>query len=82
MTNYPSLLRRQYLLNADLVNQMLSAQVGQMRSFPVIRQVCTNPVGHHHNESAIIHIQPVGSATGFIVAVSYEWLSMFSLRSG
>ena len=27
---------------------------------------------HHHNESAIIHIEPVGAANEFIGAVSYE----------
>jgi hypothetical protein len=32
-----SLFRRKYLLNTDLVNQMLSAQVRQMCPFFVIR---------------------------------------------
>jgi hypothetical protein len=41
---------------------MLSAQIRQVRSFFVIRQVCSDPVGHHHNERAIIHIQPIGTA--------------------
>jgi len=52
---------------------MLSAQVRQMRSFLVVRQVFANAVDHHHYESAIIHIEPVGAAHEFIGAVSDEW---------
>jgi hypothetical protein len=37
-----------------------------------IRQVCPNPVGHHDNERAIIHIQPVRAADKFIATASYE----------
>jgi len=44
-----------------------------MSSFLIIRQVGTNPLGHHHNEGAVIHVQPVGAANELIVAVSYEW---------
>jgi len=51
---------------------MLSAQVRQMRSFLVIRQVFANAVDHHHNETAVIHIQPVGTADELIGAVSGE----------
>ena len=52
---------------------MLSAQVYQMRSFLVIRQVSANAVDHHDNKCAIIHVQPVGAANEFIGAVSDEW---------
>ena len=52
---------------------MLSTQVGEMRSFLLICQVRTNPIGHHHNESPVIHIQPVGAGDELIVAISYEW---------
>ena len=34
---------------------------------------CANAVDHHHDERAIIHIQPVGAADELIGAVSYEW---------
>ena len=51
---------------------MLSAQVRQMRPFFVIRQVFANAVDHHHNESAVIHIEPVGTADELIGAVSGE----------
>ncbi len=44
-----------------------------MRSFFLVRQVRANPISHDHNESAIIHIQPVGTADEFIVTISYEW---------
>ena len=39
-----------------------------MRSFFNIRQVFANAVDHLHNESAIIHIQPVGAADELIGA--------------
>jgi len=52
---------------------MLSAQVRQMRPFLIIRQVFANAVDHHHYESAIIHIEPVGAAHELIGAVSDEW---------
>jgi hypothetical protein len=59
-------------LSTDLVNEMLSAQVCQMRPFFLIRQVCADSLDHHHYESSVIHIQPVGAADEFIIAVSYE----------
>ena len=43
-----------------------------MRPFFVIRQIFANAVDHHHNECAIIHIQPVGTADELIGAVSGE----------
>jgi len=52
---------------------MLATQVRQMRPFFLVRQVRANAVSHDHNESAIIHIQPVGTADELIVTVSYEW---------
>ena len=51
-----SSLRREDFLNTDLVNEMLTTQVGQMGSLLVIRQICTDTVEHHNDESAIIHI--------------------------
>jgi len=44
-----------------------------MRPFFVIRQIFANAVDHHHYESAIIHIKPVGAAHELIGAVSDEW---------
>jgi hypothetical protein len=41
---------------------MLSAQIRKVRAFLVIRQFRSDPVGHDHNERAIIHIQPIGTA--------------------
>ncbi len=43
-----------------------------MRPFLVIRQVFANAVDHHHDESAIIHIEPVGAAHELTGAVSGE----------
>ena len=44
-----------------------------MCPFLVIRQVRANALGHHHDESTIIHIKPVGTADELIRAVPYEW---------
>jgi hypothetical protein len=41
--------RRQYFLNTDLVNQMISSQVLQVRSFLLIRQVRPDAVDHHQD---------------------------------
>jgi hypothetical protein len=73
IANRASLLRREYFLDTDLIDQMLAAQVREMRSFLVIRQVCANAIGHDHNESAIVHIKPIRTADELIVGVSYEW---------
>ena len=54
-------LGRQNLLNTDLIDV-----IGQMRSFLIICQVGANSVGHHHNESAVIHIQPIAAANEFL----------------
>ncbi len=43
-----------------------------MRPFFVIRQIFANAVDHHHDESAIIHVQPIGAADDLIGAVSGE----------
>ena len=51
---------------------MVSSQVHQVRPFLIIGKVCADAVDHHHNESAIIHIQPIRAANEFISAVSYE----------
>jgi hypothetical protein len=49
-------LRRKDFLNANLINEVLTTQVNQMGSLLVVRQVRTDAVDHHHDESAIIHI--------------------------
>ena len=43
-----------------------------MRSFFIVRQVPTNPIGHHQDQCAIVHIQPIGSSHELIVVISYE----------
>jgi hypothetical protein len=66
-------LPRKDLLNTDLVNEVLTAQVKQMRPLLVVRQVCTDAVDHHHDQGAIIHIEPIRTPDEFIVAVLNEW---------
>ena len=51
---------------------MLSAYVRQMRPFLVIREVGSDAIHHHHNEGAIIHIQPVGATDEFIGTIPNE----------
>jgi hypothetical protein len=52
-------LRRKDFLNTDLVNEVLTTQVNQMSSLLLVGQVCTDAVDHHHDESPIIHIEPI-----------------------
>jgi hypothetical protein len=66
-------LRRKDFLNTDLVNEVLATQVNQMGSLLVVRQVSTDAVDHHHDESAIIHIEPIRTADELIFAVPNEW---------
>jgi hypothetical protein len=66
------IFRRKDFLNADLVDQVLTTQVNQMRSLLVVRQVCTNAVDHHHDQGAIIHIEPIRTPDEFVVAVPNE----------
>ena len=67
------IFRREDFLNADLINEVLAAQVNQMRALLVVRQVCTDAVDHHHDQRAIIHIEPIRTPDEFIVAVPNEW---------
>ena len=66
-------LRRKDFLNTDLINEVLTTQVNQMSSLLVVRQIRTDAVEHHHDESAIIHIEPIRTADEFIFAVPNEW---------
>jgi hypothetical protein len=71
-SRWPSLFRRKYFLSANLVDEMLSAQVRQMRPFLLIRQVCSDSVDHHHDEGAIIHVQPIRPTDELIGTISNE----------
>jgi hypothetical protein len=66
-------IQRQDFLNAHLVNEVLTTQVNQMGSLLVIRQVRTNAVDHHHDESEIIHIEPLRTADELVFAIPDEW---------
>src|SRR5262249_40405057 len=50
-------------------NEVLTTQVNQMGSLLLVGQVCTDAVDHHHDQSAIIHIEPVRTADEFVFAV-------------
>ena len=67
-------LRRKDFLTTDLLNEVLTTQVNQMGSLLVVRQVRTDTVDHHQDESAIIHIEPIRTADEFIFAVPNEWI--------
>jgi hypothetical protein len=36
--------------------------VNQVSAFLIVGQIGTNALGHHHDESAIMHVQPLGAA--------------------
>jgi hypothetical protein len=67
------ILRRKDFLNTDLIDEVLTAQVNQMSSLLVVRQIRTDAVEHHHDESAIIHIEPIRTADELVFAVPDEW---------
>ena len=66
-------LGRKDFSNTDLVNQVLATQVNQMSSLLFVRQVRTDAVDHYHDESAIIHIEPIRTADELVFAVPDEW---------
>jgi hypothetical protein len=59
-----------------LVNEVLTTQVNQMSSLLVVGQVCTDAIDHHHDQSAIIHIEPIRTADELIFAVPDEWIRL------
>jgi hypothetical protein len=67
-----SFLRRKNFLNANLINEVLALYVRQMGSLLVIRQVRPDAPGHHHDERAVIHVQPVRTADELVVGVANE----------
>ena len=67
------LIWRKDFLNTDLVNEVLATQVSQVSSLLLIGQVCTDAVDHYHDESAIIHIEPIRTADELVFAVPDEW---------
>jgi hypothetical protein len=62
-----------YLLNTDLIDQMLSPEICQVCPFLVIGQVSANALGHHYDEGTIVHIKPVRAADERIGAIPYKW---------
>jgi len=51
---------------------MFALYVSQMGSLLVIRQVRPDAPGHHHDERAVIHVQPVRAANELVVGVANE----------
>jgi hypothetical protein len=43
-----------------------------MSSLLVVGKVCTDAVDHHHDESAIVHIEPIRTASEFVFAIPDE----------
>ena len=67
-----SFLRWKNFLNANLINEVLAFYVRQMGSLLVIRQVRPDAPGHHHDERAVVHVQPVRAANELVVGVADE----------
>lgn len=76
------LLRRQNLLNAYLIDEMLSPYIDQMRCFLLICQTCADPLGHRHNKRAISISSQYDRRTSLLDASCANGLSGSTLRSG
>jgi hypothetical protein len=63
-------LRRQHFLNANLVDEVLTPQIYQMRPLFIVGQVCADALHHCHDERLVIYIKPVRAAGKFIFAVA------------
>ena len=51
---------------------MFALNISQMGSLLVICQVRPDAPGHHHDERAVIHVQPVRAANELVVSVANE----------
>jgi hypothetical protein len=69
----PLSLGWQDFLNAYLVDQVFSFEIDEMRSLFVVGQICADPLRHHHDQCAVIHVHPIPSTDQFIRRVANEW---------
>lgn len=60
-------------MRTHLVDQVLSAQIGKMRSFLVIRKIRTDATSHSHYERLIGHVHPVASTNKLAGGIPHEW---------
>ena len=63
----------QDFLSAYLIDQVFSFEIGEMRSLFVVGQICADPLRHHHDQCAVIHVHPIPSTDQFIRRVANEW---------
>jgi hypothetical protein len=66
-------LGRQHFLNADLVDEMFTSQINQVRTLLIVRQIRANALGHYHHKRSVIHVEPIGAADKPIFSISHEW---------
>jgi len=71
-TNEWLFLRRQYLLNAYLIDEMVAFDVNEVRSLFIIGEICADSLRHHHDECLISHVQPIAPPNEFVRCVPYE----------
>ena len=69
------LLRRQHFLNANLVDDVFTPQINQVRPLLIVGQVRADASGHRHHERLVIHIKPVRAADKFIFAVAHKGIT-------
>jgi hypothetical protein len=59
-------------LRAHSIDQVLSTQVSEVRSFLVIRKVRANSLSHDQNERSIGHIQPITATSTLTRGIPHE----------
>jgi hypothetical protein len=67
-------LRWQDFLRANLVNEVFTPQINQVRPLLVVRQVCAYTPRHHHYERLVIHVEPIRAPDELVVGISDEWV--------
>src|SRR5215469_4702435 len=63
----------QDFLSAYLIDQVFSFEIDEMHSLFVVGQICADPLRHHHDQCAVIHVHPISSTDQFIRRVANEW---------
>jgi hypothetical protein len=74
--------RGQNFLNTHLIDEVVTLQIGQMRSLFVVCQMRSNSIRHYHYEAPIIHVQPIASTNKLVLGVPREWAIGFRAKIG
>jgi hypothetical protein len=55
-----------------LVDQVISPQIGKMRSLLIVREICANSSGHNYYERLIRHVHPVAAPNELTGGIPHE----------